>query len=339
MSLWIDIKYAKLIGSRLRNFKIKKNQPDTLINFSCAFCGDSAKDKTKARAYLYSSKGKLKFCCHNCQIPRSFAAMLNHIDPILYNEYVMENFKEVHGDVVEKEIIDTDFFKTKPLLVHSNETLKHFQKAIDVPVASEYLEYRKIPVDKWNLFYYTETFKKTSNDIKPDTFQSLAYDHPRLIIPFFDADGKVFAFQGRAFGNESPKYLTVKIDDDAEKIFGLERLDVSKPVFVLEGPIDSVFLDNCIAVGGSAIDIPFLETIPDKIIIPDNEPRNEVVNKLIEKYIIKGLKIVFFPDTIVDKDINSMVMNGIEPERLEEIILENVYQGFRARLKFSSWKR
>lgn len=340
MSLWVDIKYAKLVGSRLRNFKIRKTEP-FLANYSCNFCGDSKTDKTKTRAYFYARGNAMKFTCHNCGIPAPFALVVQQADPQLYREYMMEKFREDNDKYrPAPEEIDSNFFTTtSSKLTLPDDTLNHFQKAIDVPGALDYIKSRKIPEDKWNLFYYTPTFKAISNLLVPGTFESEKFDHPRLVIPFFTEDKKMFAYQGRAFGNEIPKYLTIKIDLDAEKIFGLERLDKGKLVFVLEGPIDSLFLPNCIAVAGSAIDIPFVADLKDKIIIPDNQQRNSTVNKHIERYIERGFKVCLFPDTIKAKDINDMVKDGMDCGTIEKVILNNVYEGLRAKLKFNEWRK
>lgn len=340
MSLWVDIKYAKLVGSRLRNFKIKRTTP-FLANYSCNICGDSKTDKTKTRAYFYAKDNELKFTCHNCGAPFPFALVLQTTDEPLYREYMMEKFKEVNDKYRPAvEEIDSSFFTQKTHeLLPADEMLNHFQRAKDVPQALDYLKSRQIPEDKWHLFYHTETFKKTSNLIVPDTFDSEKFDHARLIIPFLDETKKMFAFQGRAYGNEIPKYLTVKLDPDAEKIFGLERLDREKRVFVLEGPIDSIFLTNCIAIAGSALDIPFVDELSDKIIIPDNQQRNVTVNKHIERYIDRGFRVCFFPDKIRAKDINDMVKSGMSRDEIERLILNNVYGGLTGKLKFNDWRK
>ena len=89
----------------------------------------------------------------------------------------------------------------------------------------------------------------------PEKFQNINIDYPRLVIPFFDKSGKMFAYQGRAFGNEQPRYITLKLEDNKEKIYGLERIDFEDHVYVVEGPLDSLFLDNCLAVAGADLDL------------------------------------------------------------------------------------
>ena len=90
MSLYIDSKFLRLISSRLRNFKQKK---DYLWNFSCPFCGDSAKNKTKARGYVFQKGSNLIYNCHNCGKGTSAGLLIKHVDPSLHKEYTLERYK------------------------------------------------------------------------------------------------------------------------------------------------------------------------------------------------------------------------------------------------------
>ena len=100
------------------------------------------------------------------------------------------------------------------------------------------------------------------NKIKPNTFGHTKGEHPRLIIPFYDIDGKVFAFQGRAFGKEQPKYLTIKLDENKQKVYGLDTVNLQEHIHIVEGPIDSMFLKNCLAAAGADLT---LKVKPDSV--------------------------------------------------------------------------
>ena len=160
-------------------------------------------------------------------------------------------------------------------------------------------------------------------------------DHPRLLIPFRDEEGEVFAYQGRAFGNEQPKYLTIKLNESKNKIFGLDRINKEKQIYVVEGPIDSLFLDNCIAVAGS--DLNKIEG--DLTIIFDNEPRNREIVKQIEKAINSGRNIVLWPESMKYKDINDMILGGYSKSEIQQIIMDNTFSGVEAKLRFTEWKK
>ena len=159
-------------------------------------------------------------------------------------------------------------------------------------------------------------------------------DHPRLLIPFRDEEGEIFAYQGRAFGDEQPKYLTIKLQE-RDKIFGLERVNKKEKVYVVEGPLDSLFLDNCIAVAGA--EMPSLDY--DFTVIFDNEPRNKELLKQIDKTINRGHKICLWPEGMEYKDINDMILGGYTKEEIQQTIKENTFQDASAKMQLTKWRK
>jgi hypothetical protein len=163
--------------------------------------------------------------------------------------------------------------KTKTADERLLDELQSFDKLVQTHPAKQFVYKRLIPKEHWNKFFLCPKFYEWTNTIVPNKFPNLKQDHPRVIIPFYDRAGKFFAFQGRAFGNEQPKYITIKFDDTKEKIYGLDRLDLNKPVMMTEGPIDSLFLDNAVALAGADADIKINHE--QCTMIFDNEPRNQ----------------------------------------------------------------
>ena len=321
---FVDVRFINLISSRLPKFKRVK--PD-LYNFRCPICGDSEKTKNKARGYLYRIKTNTNYKCHNCGISLSFNNFLKQVDPALHKEYTLEKFKEGHTgkNFVTKE---PKFEFEKPKF---KKTLKiGLPKASSNQDAKKYLEDRKLDPDK---FYYTDKFKEWTNS-KVHTFDDLTYDEPRIIIPLIYED-KFVGYQGRSLGPSKVKYITVMLDDDAPKIYGLDKVGRDAPVFVTEGPFDSTFIRNSIAMCGADADVDRWG-ISNPVYIYDNEPRNrEIVNR-ISKTIDRGYQVVIWPDHINVKDINDMVMSGLDVQNLVE---SNIYSGLQAKLKFTNWKK
>ena len=321
---FVDVRFINLISSRLPKFKRVK--PD-LYNFRCPICGDSEKTKNKARGYLYKIKTNTNYKCHNCGISLSFNNFLKQVDPALHKEYTLEKFKEGHTgkNFVAKE---PKFEFEKPKF---KKTLKiGLPKASSNQDAKKYLEDRKLDPDK---FYYTDKFKEWTNS-KVHTFDDLTYDEPRIIIPLIYEE-KFVGYQGRSLGPSKVKYITVMLDDDAPKIYGLDKVGRDAPVFVTEGPFDSTFIRNSIAMCGADADVDRWG-ISNPVYIYDNEPRNrEIVNR-ISKTIDRGYQVVIWPDGIDDKDINDMVMSGLD---VQSVIESNTYAGLEAKLKFNTWKR
>jgi transcription elongation factor Elf1 len=333
--LYIDAKFVGQISYKLRNFK-KKN--DYYWNFSCPICGDSKKNELKARGFVYKNQDRLVYKCHNCGISTSIGGLLKHLDPIVYNEYLLERYKEntskhmPHAKIQEVAPIITQEVSTD-LIMAGAQPLQANQEAL------QYVISRKIPKDLWKDLYYVPKFKEFVNKLKY-SFTDMKYDSPRLIIPFYNEDGKCIAFQGRALGTEMPKYITIKLDETQEKLYGLDRMDHNKRIYVTEGPIDSMFIPNAIAVAGAGFDTKFIQAIKDNAtLIMDNEPRSPQICKFIEKLIDEDYAVCLWPETIEQKDINEMVMHGKSVESIMDIINTNTFQGMEAKLKFTQWRK
>ena len=319
----VDSKYIGLVSSRLPKFKrVKAN----LYNFRCPICGDSQKQKNKARGYIYPIKTNTNFKCHNCGASMSLNNFLKEVDPTLQKQYAMEKFKEGHAGgrnfVVEEPKLNFEAPKFKPKL--------DLPKADVNPAAKQYLENRKLDPTK---FYYTDRFKQWTNTLK-QTFDDVRYDEPRIIIPLFYKDTLV-GFQGRSLGPSKVKYITVMINDDAPKIYGLDQIRRGAPVYITEGPFDSTFLLNSIAMCGADGDVGKWD-ISDPIWVYDNEPRNREIVRRISDTIDRGEKVVIWPLSILEKDINDMVLAGHD---VQSVVESNVYSGLKAKLQFNTWKR
>ena len=319
----IDSKYVGLISSRLQKFK--KVKPD-LYNFRCPICGDSQKNKNKCRGYMYVVKNNTNFKCHNCGASLSLNNFIKKLDTTLHRQYTLEKFKEGHTG--RNFVVDEpEFIFKKPV----------FRKKLDLPKATEnfyakeYLEERKLNPEK---FYFTDKFKEWTNT-KKQTFDSTYRDEPRIIIPMYDRDKNLIGFQGRSLTHNSVKYITVMLEDSAPKIYGLDTIDEKLPVYVVEGPFDSTFINNSVALCGSDGDLGYLEG-SDTILVYDNEPRNREIVGRIERCIDRNQKVVIWPSNIVEKDINDMVLAGHD---VMSMIKLNTYSGLEAKLKFNTWKK
>jgi len=319
----VDSKYIGLISSRLQKFKRVKAD---LYNFRCPICGDSQKHKNKARGYIYPLKADMNFKCHNCGASTTFNNFLKTIDPTLHKQYVMEKFKE--RNVGRGSIIPEPKFNFKKPVFRSKLNLP---RASEVPIATKYLEKRKINP---NLFYFTNEFQKWTNTHK-QTFNNINKDESRVIIPLHDTEKNLIGFQGRSLGPNSVKYITVMLSEDAPKIYGLDKIDETKPIFITEGPFDSTFVENSVAMCGSDLDVRTFGW-SNYIWVFDNEPRNREIVERIDKTIGRGDKIVIWPKQIVEKDINDMVLSGHD---IMSILESNTYSGLKAKIKFNNWKK
>ena len=317
--MYIEQKYLSIVSSQLSQFKKKG---DFLYNFRCPYCGDSQKSKSKARGFFFPKENNLIYKCHNCGIGTTLGKLIEYVDSKIHKDYIMERYRSgVKTNNPEPEFkFDVPIFRKKGVL----KNLKSISDLSTDHPARKIIEKRLIPSEFLSDLYLCESFYKFTNTLVPNKFPSLDGDHPRLLIPFRDEEGEIFAYQGRAFGNEQPKYLTIKLQD-RDKIFGLDRVVKKEPIYVVEGPLDSLFLDNCIAVGGADFDRPLsidgsLITNGELTVVFDNEPRNKEICKQIEKTIEQGQRIVIWPNHVKQKDINDMIIAGYTKQNLEEII-------------------
>ena len=318
----VDSKYINLVSSRLQKFKRVK--PD-LYNFRCPICGDSKKNKSKTRGYLYTIKADVNFRCHNCGASMTFSSFLKKIDVTMHKQYVFERFKNNktgRGTVVEDPKFNFQAPKFSPKM--------DLPRASEISAAKLYLEKRGLDPTQ---FYYTNKFKAWVNTLV-EKFDSIEYDEPRIIIPLI-YENQLIGFQGRALGPNSVKYITIMLEENAPKVYGIDKINEKEPIYIVEGPFDSHFLDNSVAMVGSDLDTrPFGWS--NYIWVFDNEPRNrEIVNR-ISKTIDRGEQVVIWPNNIPEKDLNDMVLSGHD---VQTVIKSNTYVGLEAKLKFNTWKR
>ena len=318
----VDSKFIGLISSRLEKFKqVKPN----LYNFRCPICGDSKKNKSKTRGYLYNIKADINFRCHNCGASMTFSNFLKELDSVIHKQYVFERFKT--NSTGRGTVVEEPTFKFQP---------PKFKTKIKLPLCSEvqrgreYLESRRLDPEK---FYWAEDFTEFVNSIKP-TFGSNVPKEPRIIIPlYYNKD--LIGVQGRSVNPSPVKYITTIFYDDAPKIYGLDTIRRGAPVFVTEGPFDSTFLLNSIAMCGADGDVRKWG-VSTPVWVYDNEPRSKEITTRISQTIAKGDSVVIWPSNIHEKDINDMVLAGHD---VQSIVESNTYDGLEAHLKFTTWKR
>ena len=327
---YLDTKYINLASASLQKYKKVKTG---LYTFRCPYCGDSKKNKNKTRGYLFQVKGDHVFKCHNCGITRSFSNFLKDHAPHVYDEYVMERYKEgTIGKNVPKPDL-TQFVHT-PKFEKRTVDLEPLSRLNNFHVAKKYILDRGIPENKLDRLYYCPNFKEWSNTQK-QTFPDTTNDEARIIIPLNDTDGNLIGFQGRSLSpNAKMRYITVMLDENAPKLYGLDHINKNETIYIVEGPLDSFFLENSVAMCGSDVDIRTLGW-SDYIWVYDNEPRSRQITDKISKSIDAGDSVVIWPSTVKQKDLNDMVNAGVN---VKSVIQSNVYQGLKAKLQLSNWK-
>ena len=340
--LWLERKYLSRIVSLVEQGKWKN---DNTLNHRCPYCGDSQKNQFKSRGFHFTIGQSFVYKCHNCGHSTSSVNFLKDHFPIIHKEYLKEWLTET-GRKPKKaqKMLSANKFKFKP-----NEELLDMKKidlsavafkVSDKVVAQEFVNNRQIPKERQEELWFVPV-AQSLNLLSYKYRDRVLGNDPRVILPFEDENGELVGITGRAINDSPLRYLTMRFLDDVPLIYNIKNVDKTKTIYVTEGPIDSLFLPNSIAVGGSdfkKIDDSLKE---NAIIIYDNEPRNTEIIKKINEVIDLGYNVCIWNERKVSefKDINDMIMGGLSQEEIVEIINSNTYSGLSAKTKLQEYKK
>ena len=343
MSLLIDQKYTQLISPRFEKFQRKS---DYLYACRCPLCGDSKKNKSKMRGYIYRKGNDLFYKCHNCGAGTSLGNLIKQLDAGLYKEYVMERYKAGEtGNNSFKQVATINITPPKFDMIDTDVTYQNAERCDKLPenhFCIQYLQRRRIPKECYKLLYYTDNYKQFVHEVYPQVDKEITADK-RLVIPFYDTYNTLIALSGRALevSDYKLRYVTLRTNESEDKlIYGMDRVNTTQLMKIVEGPLDSLFLSNTVAAGDANLSL-VAKSISSgkKVLIYDNEPRNKDIVKMMQDAIKLGHDIVIWPDTVQGKDINEMIQSGISSDEIESIISSNTFSGLEAQTKFVFWKK
>lgn len=343
-NLWLENKYAMLVSSRLRNFK-KKSALKGIYNFSCPFCGDSESDKRRARGYIFPKKGVLRYFCHKCNKSCKFTWFLKEVDAQAYREMLKERLLTKPK---ERELSPAEEFAMKmkkPKFVKGtilNELPKISSLKHNHP-AKVYIDSRQIPPQQHFKLFYCEKFKEFTNRLIPGKFEHPEDDEPRIIIPFLDEEKNLVGYQGRSLDpNAEIRYISIMLQEDASKVWGLDTVDKEELAYLTEGPFDAMFLPNAIAAaGGKLTSTIALTKIPRRniVVVYDNEPRNPHIVRQNKVALESGFKVVIWPENLEYKDINQMILAGMTQGQILALMTTNTFSGMEGLLVLNQRKK
>ena len=326
----VDVKFVRLLSVRCDKFTTKKTD---LYQLRCPYCGDSQKHKNKARGYFFGKQQKLFFRCHNCGVGRSLSNFLKDHAPDLHSQYMLESFSGSKTYTKRQIKLEESTFEKPVFKVSPGKELPTIDRLDFEHPARKYLESRMIP--DLSKFYYTDNFKRWVNSVTPK-FDSLDNDDARIIIPLLDEEGEWMGFQGRSLDPKATlRYITIMLNDEDPKIYGLDTIRTDASVFITEGPFDSTFIRNACAMCGSDVHLGDCG-ISTPVYVYDNEPRNQQIIDRISRTISNGNSVVIWPKGIKEKDINDMVLAGHD---VQNIVDSNIYAGLQAQVKLNDWKK
>jgi len=284
-----------------------KHRSDNSVE--CIYCGTS---ELKGKIWL-SNKGRLVYNCwrETCPAHKAILAKkwLKKANSELYSEYVKAIKNQDNSEMLAKLKENAKKYKLEREKIEErlnlakkdkdNESIKYFYRITKNTDLSEkakkYCISRHIPEKIYSHFFVAEYGKY--------------YD--RVIIPFYHKDGKIGCFQGRALDGNKIKYLT-RIGHT--ELYNYDFLDRMKPVMVLEGPINSMFVENGTAtcgVGSSEDLNKQLENLDCRYITDNDEAGFTKARELVKsgKYVFiwKKYKIEHNLPNYID-DINDLYL-------------------------------
>ena len=340
MTAFLDKKFINLVSSQLERFKWQRA---TLANCRCPLCGDSQKNKNKCRGYFYERDARYYYKCHNCGAAMTVSGVLEKVNPSLYSEFRLEWLKEKSGATQDiRGITNTNTAQklASKMNVHRGK-LKHVLKISELEpnhAARIYLENRLIPESKFDELFYTDDFAKVAEQVNS---QTVLQQEARIVIPFYDDKKNIIGVQGRALDSKALRYITIKASGHERLFYNLHNINVNKKIYVTEGPFDSMFLPNAVAMVGASksVNLPDKLRLRDVVFCLDNEPRSIEIVSMMRNLIDKGHK-VFIPDSnLKHKDINEMILSGDTIENIIEYIDNHTFGGILANAAMSQWEK
>lgn len=337
--------YIQRISSQLKGIK----KTSSAFNFKCPFCEKDVKGR-KQRGYLYRKDGKWSYYCHNCFRTHNFKTFLKIIDPVVYQDYALDNFTENDKS--------SSFSKVKVKVSKVEEIFKKLTKISslrpDHP-AKKFIVERQIPTYLHHDLRYCKHFKEMTNELLPEKFKDFKDDEPRIVIPIYKYDN-IVGYQGRAIGKSDVRYITIVLNEEISPlVWNSDNVEWNAKHYIFEGVFDACYVPNSIAVCGSALLQAVRRLNKPKnysVLIFDNESRNKHNVKAMMDAVKEGYRVCVFPDTFKAKDVNEHILDVVgkhdfvQSERIKQLgyemkilIDQNTYFGLQAELKIADWSK
>ena len=342
-----DREYARRVVPHLDNGQITKDLPLSIVS-RCHICGDSKTNKSKRRLGIYeTTDNSIHVHCFKCGYTSQFSYYLKQYWSSLYSQYLFDVFEE-KGIQRYNNKPSAEAEECKITCNNINTKLIEYDSLDKLPETHpifRYVKHRRIPTEFYSKIGFTRRWKELSNEINPGTFEYINKDHPRLVIPSYDKRGVLKTLNGRAFSPDELRYQIIKAKPSANKVFGEERGNINNSIInIVEGPIDSFFVDNSIALSGAMINLKDFDYPKSRrVFILDNEPRHPDTINRMQKFIKAGERVVLWdklPNAYKScKDINDMILSGFSREEVNIYIKNNIISGLSAQLRFDAWRK
>lgn len=325
----VKVKLEKILKKNFTNLYRRKIDvyPDRW-NFCCPFCGDSVNDNRKKRGNLYLNS--MSYHCYNCGCHYGIISFLHQFDEEMTGEdkvvihEIQQNSKKferryncskstsiIYQLLEQLAIPKGIFFKV-------NDLVSPYKNLF----ASEYLKSRKIDIRKWKYFAFKEKTKELyilninqndriigyqirqldKNSKKP---RYLTKSLSKIYNEIFGKNIETIILNLLSKIDNSEKFINeedgieniVAHVDKLSGLFNVMNIDIINQLTVVEGPIDSLMLDNCVALQGATKMNDYFDNVDNVRYLFDNDMvgRKHSIDK------IKNHKHVFLWDMYLNK--------------------------------------
>ena len=356
----IEERIQKILNDKFKKDSFHKRQIDHYsdrINFACPFCGDSLRDPRKKRFNVYLNS--LSCHCFNCNHHSGINSFLKQFN----EELCMEDKIQVHEiqqttKKFERRISNNQSsfsFQLLDKLAIPKSVLFDMLK-LTTPYkskeCSDYLNYRNINIKQWKYFAYDEKSKElyilniNSNDriigmqirqLDPNSKKAryLTRSLSKIYSNIFKKDLTILIERILKSMENGEKYITE--EDGIENIqanldrlsglFNIMNVDMSSPLTIVEGPIDSLCITNAIALQGATKLNNYFDELKNVRFLFDNDKigKEHTLNKLKsnKQVFLWGMYIKRMNIKIKVKDINDIIKLNLFDKEVYESCFSN----------------
>lgn len=301
-----------------------------IYNAECPVCKEGKSVGRSRRLFYFPAKQY--FYCHNCVKSWKCFEWVKEVTGLTAPEILAKNKEKIQHVQTSplKRLQEKKLAPISDLPENSIDITDEFQ--YDFFRSNEYVRLAKEYCEQRRLFTAVNSCKKFYVSLEDNIHKE------RLVIPFLDTNNKTVYYQTRALtANQHPKYLS-KLGE--KSLFGINNVSSDIPyVFVFEGPIDSMFVRNGLAMASLAPTEKQLQQLTtligyEPIFVFDNDKDNKQVNKKVEKYIKEGRSVFVWPKEFAKfKDFNEVCCSLSLDEIPWKFVVKHTAKGQEALLK------
>lgn len=315
------------------------NRYNNTYRGSCAICREGKSWLKKTRCYYILKKDLIY--CHNCGWSSKSLKWLKEVEHKTFNDIkqdvldfcggTIDNSKDINGVCTEEEVVLIPTLPRDSINLCDSNQIEYYKNNSVIKKAIKVIKERKLDtaINTPKSFYISLTDFTHKN---------------RLIIPFFDENNKIIFYQTRTILDNDPKERYISKVGSVKSLFNYNNIsNDTENIFVFEGPINSCFCKNSVAVGGIQENSDILFTPKQKeqitkypfvniVWVLDSQWIDKAALEKSKRLIKQKQKVFIWPKKIgeTNKDFNDLAIKYNLNEISPKFILKYTYEGVAA---------